>query len=129
MGHGEVDDGSSCSLRTVGGQHIDTEQWATPDEGALEGDRRVLYLARKQAVSLYLSGAPGRTIEQLTSLGAKQAYRLIRERCLEVHPDGRPCGWRELLPWFRIKPYRRRKKIRVDQFGSGAERAATPRRS
>jgi hypothetical protein len=59
MGHGEVDDGSSCSLRTVGGQHIDTEQWATPDEGALEGDRRVLYLARKQAVSLYLSGGPG----------------------------------------------------------------------
>ncbi|MFL9869740.1 hypothetical protein PQR67_36725 [Paraburkholderia fungorum] len=116
----DVDDGSNCSRRTVGGRSIDTAQWATPDEGALEGDRRVLYLARKQAVRLYLSGATADTIKKLTSLGSKQAYRLIRERCLETHPDGRPYGWRGLVPWFRVNPYRRRKKVHVDQFGSGA---------
>jgi hypothetical protein len=94
MVHGEIHDDANSFRRTVGGQLIDTSQWVTPDEGALEGQRRVLYLARKQAVSLYLSGAPGQTIKQLTSFGAKQAYRLIRERCREVHADGRPYGWR-----------------------------------
>ncbi|WP_350357453.1 hypothetical protein [Paraburkholderia fungorum] len=116
----DIDDNSPYTRRTVDGRTVDTSQWASPDEGALAGDRRILYLARKQAVSLYLSGAPADNIRRLTTLGAKQAYRLIRERCLETHPDGRPYGWRGLVPWLRIKPYRRSRKIHVDQFGSGA---------
>ncbi|WP_080487072.1 hypothetical protein [Burkholderia ubonensis] len=116
----DVDDSLRYSRRIVAGRSIDTSQWATPDEGALNDGRRALYLARKRAVSLYLAGAAPQTIRQLTSLGAKQAYRLIRERCLETHPDGQPYGWRGLVPWYRIRPYQRRTKIRVDQFGSGA---------
>ncbi|WP_237666137.1 hypothetical protein [Burkholderia sp. KCJ3K979] len=115
----DVDDNLRYSRRTVGGRSIDTSQWATPDEGALNDARRALYLARKRAVSLYLEGASAQTIRQLTSLGAKQAYRLIRERCLETHPDGQPFGWRGLVPWYRVKRYQRRTKIRVDRFGSG----------
>lgn len=120
MDLGDVDEGFSYSRRTVGGRSIDTSQWATPDEGALEGDRRIKYLARKRAVSLYLSGETHNTIKQLTSFSAKQAYRLIRERCLETHPDGQPYGWRGLVPWLRVQAYHRRKKVDVDQFGSGA---------
>ena len=120
MEAGDVDDSSHCSCRMIGRQTIDTLQWASPDEGALEGDRRALYFARKQAVALYLSGATADTIKRLTSLGAKHAYRLIRERCLETHQDGRPYGWRGLVPWARLKHYRRRQKVHVDQFGGGA---------
>ncbi|MFM0742258.1 hypothetical protein PQQ51_33995 [Paraburkholderia xenovorans] len=120
MTEGPVADNSTDSHRTVSGQRVDTSQWATPDEGAFEGPRRALYLARKQAVDLYLSGANDETIKQLTSIGAKQAYRLIRERCLETHPDGRPYGWRALVPYLRIRPYKRRTIIRVDRFGGGA---------
>ncbi|GLC93227.1 hypothetical protein Tamer19_26350 [Cupriavidus sp. TA19] len=116
----DADDSCHCSRRTIGRRAIDTSLWASPDEGALEGERRALYFARKQAVSLYLSGATADTIKRLTSLGAKQAYRLIRERCLETHPDGRPYGWRGLVPWTRIKHYRRHRKIHVSQFGGGA---------
>ncbi|MGF6372867.1 hypothetical protein OKW40_005683 [Paraburkholderia sp. RAU6.4a] len=120
MEAGDVDDSLYCSTRTMGRRTIDTSQWASPDEGALEGGRRALYFARKEAVSLYLSGATADTIKRLTSLGAKQAYRLIRERCLETHPDGRPYGWRGLVPWVRLKHYRRCRKIQLDQFGGGA---------
>ncbi|MDR6476200.1 hypothetical protein J2778_003700 [Paraburkholderia graminis] len=120
MNPGGVDDESTCSRRRIGGRTIDTSQWATPDEGALEGQRRVQYFSRKKAVSLYLAGATSDAIRHLTSLGAKQAYRLIRERCLETHPDGRPFGWRGLIPWSRVRPYQRSKKIHVDRFGSGA---------
>jgi hypothetical protein len=89
MEAGDVDDSLYCSTRTMGRRTIDTSQWASPDEGTLEGSRRALYFARKEAVSLYLSGATAGTIKQRTLLGAKQAYRLIREHCLETHPDGR----------------------------------------
>ncbi|WP_434666865.1 hypothetical protein P5W99_37705 [Paraburkholderia sp. A3BS-1L] len=73
MEAGDVDDSLYCSTRTMGRRTIDTSQWASPDEGALEGSRRALYFARKEAVSLYLSGATADTIKHLTSLGAKQA--------------------------------------------------------
>jgi hypothetical protein len=67
MVHGGIHDDADSFRRTVGGQFIDTSRWVTPDEGALEGQRRVLYLAGKQAVSLFLSGVPHQTIKQLTS--------------------------------------------------------------
>jgi len=115
-----VEDSGFISQRVVDGKNVDVSQWATPDEGALVGERRSLYFSRKQAVELFLAGAAKEVIEQSTSLGAKHAYRLIRERCLETHPDGRPYGWRGLVPYLRIKPYKRNKRIRVDQFGGGA---------
>lgn len=114
---GESSTQSLC--RVVGGIVVDTTQWATPDVGALQEEKRSQYFARKQAIDLYLSGVPPEVIKQSTDLSAKQAYRLIRERCLETHPDGRPYGWRGLLPYFRIQPYERHKKINLDQFGSG----------
>ncbi len=120
MEEGIDDNNSPWSRRMIDGRTVNTSQWATPDEGALTGDRRVLYLARKRAVSLYLSGASAESIRRLTSLGAKQVYRLIRERCLQPHPDGRPFGWRGLVPWLRVTPYRRSRKVHVDQFGRGA---------
>lgn len=53
-------------------------------------------------------------------MSAKQAYRLIRERCLQPHPDGRVYGWRGLVPHLRIKVYKRSRKVRVDGFGHAA---------
>ncbi|QCC03080.1 hypothetical protein E6A55_20905 [Cupriavidus necator H16] len=54
---GDIGHGNSCARRIVGGNTIDTSQWPTPDDGALEGNRRALSFARKLAVELYLSGA------------------------------------------------------------------------
>lgn len=116
----DVDDSPLFSRRLVGGRSINTAEWATPDEGALEAGRQAQYFARKKAVTLFLSGASSETIRRLTGLGAKQAYRLIRERCIETHAEGRPYGWRGLVPYLRMRPYKRTKKIRVDKFGSGA---------
>lgn len=120
MAEGSDVDIECFSRRIVGGKTVDASKWPTPDEGALEGDRRALYFARKQAVLLFLAGATSEIIERQTSIGARNVYRLIRERCLETHSDGRPYGWRGLLPYFRIQPYTRRTKIRVDSFGYGA---------
>jgi hypothetical protein len=108
------------SHRTIAGRCIDTAAWPTPDEGALSGQTLSLYLARKLAVRLYLAGESAETIKQQCSMSAKQAYRLIRERCLQPHSDGLVYGWRALVPHLRIKPYKRHRKVRVDSFGNGA---------
>lgn len=110
---------SHYSNRVIGGSSIDVSTWPTPDEGALSGDLRVLYFARKSAVTLFLQGFPAEHVKRITSLSAKQAYRLVRERCLEIHSDGQPYGWRGLIPYLRIHPYKRRTKIQIDRFGSG----------
>lgn len=117
---GEPGADSLISQRVINGSIVDASQWATPDVGAMQGDDRAQYFARRHAVLLYMAGESYKRIKELTSLSAKQAYRLIRERCLEIHPDGRPYGWRGLVRYYRIKPYKRTRIVRVDSFGYGA---------
>jgi hypothetical protein len=108
------------SRRVICGTSIDISEWATPDERALDENARSQYLSRKSAVKLYLLGASEQEIKSATSLSAKQAYRLIRERCLVPHSDGRPYGWRGLVPFLRIQNYKRRTKVLPNVFGGGA---------
>lgn len=49
----DVDDSPLFSRRLVGGRSINTAEWATPDEGALEAGRQAQYFARKKAVTLF----------------------------------------------------------------------------
>ncbi len=99
------------------------EFWPTPDEGALEGDIRKKYFNRKLGVKLYLDGWSKSYIFDKCGLGLKHIYRLITERCLLTHADGRIQGWRALIPYKHINPYIRHKKVTVDPFGCGASGA------
>ncbi|KAF0811558.1 hypothetical protein IGB42_03944 [Andreprevotia sp. IGB-42] len=108
------------SYRRVNGREVNLSQWPTPDEGAFVGKKRIQYFSRKKAILLYLSGASDSEIKEQTAIGAKQVYRLIRERCLETHPDGLVYGWRALVPFLRVHPFKRIQKIKVDAFGYGA---------
>jgi transposase InsO family protein len=107
-------------VRLIDGQEIDTSCWPSPDIGALSDSARAKYLARREAVILYLEGASEEKIRQRASIGLKQVYRLIRERCIHTHEDGLPYGWRALIAHARINPYRRQSKLRVDKWGHGA---------
>ncbi len=112
---------NSCYLpRIVGGTCIDISIWPYPDEGALTNDVLNKYVGRKKAVLLYLEGASNDQIKLETDLCAKQVYRLIRERCLQIHEDGQVYGWRGLIPYLHIRAYKRVKKIQVSEFGTGA---------
>lgn len=98
----------------------DLEKWPTPDEGALkEGDLKE-YLSRKQAIKAYLEGHSDRYIRESFSVSLVHIYRLITERCLAPHPDGLIYGWRALIPYIHINPYRRKKAVKVGKFGEGA---------
>lgn len=114
-----TDHHSEYSHRVVGGRSIDVSVWPTPDEGALAGEKRDAYFARKSAVLLFLQGESPEQIRSITGLGSKQAYRLVRERCLAVHDDGQPYGWRGLIPHQHIRAYKRHNTIHINQSGGG----------
>ncbi|SOY77670.1 conserved hypothetical protein [Cupriavidus taiwanensis] len=110
--------------RTAAAEESDVEinltTWPTVDEQALPEPQRANFLARVRAVRLYLSGADGKEIQAKAGISRGQVYRLITERCLAPHPDGRIFGWRGLLPHQRIRPYTRTAPLAVNPWGGGA---------
>jgi hypothetical protein len=107
----------------IGTPYADLALWPTPDEGALAGDGLSRYLERKEGVKLYLLGQSESAVKRASGLGVKQIYRLVTERCLAIHPDGQIYGWRGLIWNLRIRPYTRKKLVKVDAFGYGASGA------
>jgi hypothetical protein len=71
----------------VDGKELD--YWPSIDVAALTEDVRRDFLRRKNAVLLYIKGASYADIRAQCDIGANQIYRLITERCIAIHPDGR----------------------------------------
>lgn len=99
---------------------VDLAAWPSIDEFALSAERRALYRRRERAIRLYLNGATDRQIQAACSLGRVQTYRLLTERCLKTHPDGRVNGWRGLLPYTRVKSYERTAPLKLNAWSGGA---------
>jgi hypothetical protein len=99
---------------------VDLTNWPKVDELALSVERRELYRRRERAVRLYLDGATDVQIKAACSMGRGQAYRLLSERCLKSHPDGRIYGWRGLLPYARVKIYERTAPLALNAWSGGA---------
>jgi hypothetical protein len=107
-------DGDAVSPSEIG-----VASWPEVDVPALSVDRRALYGRRAQAVRLYLEGATDTMIRSACGMGRGQAYRLLTERCLAQHPDGRVWGWRGLLPHTRTKTYNRTAPLKPNVWGGG----------
>lgn len=56
---------------------------------------------RRTAIELYATGATLSEIEVRTGLYRRQLYRLIA-RCQVPHEDGRPFGWRAVVPYVSV---------------------------
>lgn len=95
------------------------DSWPHPDVGTLCSRDLERFLKRKEAVVLYLQGAASAALYKATGIHASFLYRMIRERCMHPHPDGRIYGWRALVPSVHIVKYQRRIKVRADANGRG----------
>jgi transposase InsO family protein len=95
------------------------EKWPSPDLGALAQKDLERFLKRKEALTLYLQGAAHDAIYASTAIQARFLNRMIRERCMHIHPDGRIYGWRALIPNVRIAKYQRHNKVNANLQGSG----------
>jgi putative transposase len=80
--------------------------WPQVDERALEPAERALYTARSKAIALYAAGESFQSITQHTGVQPMTVYRCLA-RASALHHDGRPWGYRALLPYRRVAPYER----------------------
>lgn len=99
-------------------REVDPSSWPTFDAAALTEPQRKAFLARRQAVELYVANTALSAIEASTSVTRCQLCRLL-EHCLALHQDGRLFGWRALVPYARVADYRRIAKLQIKRDGSG----------
>lgn len=81
------------------------EVWPHPELGTLAQTDRERLLRRKEAVTLYLQGNAQAEIYAATGVQARFLNRLIHERCMHVHPDGRIYSWKGLVPKVHVAKY------------------------
>jgi putative transposase len=87
-------------------QQLDADGWPSVDYNTLTGSVRKTFQRRQRAVELYLKGESVRDIVRQTQVECRQLYRLLR-RCVAIHRDGRPFGFRALVPHQRVRDYTR----------------------
>lgn len=95
---------------------LDLSGWPAFDAGALPKPQRDAFLRRRTAIELYACGETVSTIEARTGLHRRQLYRLL-DRCQAPHDDGRPFGWRAVVPYAHVSNYERT---------AGTSRSAVP---
>ena len=101
------------------GPPVDLSQWPEFDPGALPTQQRKTFVARRQAVELYVVNTAVSAIEAQTGIDRRQLYRLLAYGCA-AHSDGRVFGWRALVPYTRVAKYQRTVKVRPRRDGAGA---------
>ncbi len=93
-------------------QKIDVDTWPTVASAELDEAERCDFEARRQAAVRFATGESVAMIERATGVDRRQLYRCI-ERAMLPHPDGRPFGFRALVPYMRIAEYVRIHQVRV----------------
>ncbi|MBW8832159.1 MAG: integrase, partial [Burkholderiales bacterium] len=96
----------------------DTTTWPEFDAGALTAKQRKSFVARRRALELFAANASLAEIEAQTGVDRRQIYRAL-ESAVTVHSDGRPYGWRALVPHTRVGSYHRAAKVRRHAVGLG----------
>ena len=99
---------------------LEPSSWPDIDPGALNPTALRHYLRRQQAVRLYLSGASDSELRSTCGLAKHSIVAILRQRCLQPHPDGGIYGWRGLVRYSRQKPFFRQSPVKVDVHGLGA---------
>jgi hypothetical protein len=93
--------------------------WPTVDAGSIPKEFREQFLRRRNAVRLYVEGVRGQEIKAKTGLTIQEVSKLINNRCLIVHGDGRIYGYRGLIPHLRTKNYQRSLRVSIAVPASG----------
>ena len=96
----------------------DTSAWPEFDPGALTAAQRKTFGSRRRAVELFVADTSLAEIEAQTGVNRRQVYRSL-EGAAVLHADGRPHGWRALVPHTRVEGYHRVTKVRRHAVGLG----------
>jgi putative transposase len=96
----------------------DTSAWPEFDPGALTASQRKSFGSRRRAIEMFVADTSLAEIEARTGVNRRQVYRSL-ESAAVLHADGRPYGWRALVPHTRVDDYHRQAKVRRHAVGLG----------
>jgi hypothetical protein len=96
----------------------DTSTWPEFDPGTLTATQCKAFDARRRAIGMFVIDTSLTEIEAQTGINRRQVYRSL-ESAAALHADGRPYGWRALVPHTRVGAYRRMAKVRRHPVGLG----------
>ena len=86
---------------------IDKSNWATVlVENINDNDVKELYLRRKKAIDMYFDGVKISKIVEETGFHRNTILRFAK-RCITIDENGLPFGYKALIPYKRIKKYKR----------------------
>ncbi|MFN4361252.1 MAG: hypothetical protein ACK4F4_11085 [Hylemonella sp.] len=96
------------------------ELWPTVDIELLEEGQLQRFHTYKAAVEAICHGEKNSHVARRYAI-SRSNLTYILSRCVESHPDGRPWGYRALIPGARHVPYTRRKiaSVTADSDGYG----------
>ena len=78
--------------------------WPHLDLRALPPALQARVSARQVAIQSYAQGIPVRQIQAQTGVSSASLYRCL-SKAQQLHADGRPWGYRALLPHIRVGEY------------------------
>lgn len=96
----------------------DTSAWPEFDPGALTASQRKSFGSRRRAIEMFVADTSLAEIEARTGVNRRQVYRSLESAAVQ-HADGRPYGWRALVPHTRVDDYHRQAKVRRHPVGLG----------
>ncbi len=95
-------------------KYQDINYWPYPaiDNGRFSDAQLSTFNMKAQAVSMYFRDVPLADIKSSTGIENAYVVRLVK-KCLQVDDDGNIYGFCALLPYFRVKKYRRQSTTNI----------------
>lgn len=87
---------------------VSIENWIEVEDRVLSNTDAKRFRQRKEAILLYVRGFRLKQIHEIKQISAKDLYRFL-DRCEAPHSDGRPNGWRGIIPDERVVKSRHEK--------------------
>lgn len=102
----------SFDRQSIPNELKDLTTWPTVDELALSDTDKAIYRRKEQAIRQFLL-EPDVSVQEICRMNGVVPATLYRtfERCTTKHPDGRIYGFRALIRYARIEPYKRIKAV------------------
>ncbi|BDB29763.1 Mu transposase C-terminal domain-containing protein (plasmid) [Cupriavidus sp. P-10] len=111
------------SSRRIDPNTIRLSDWPQLDERVLTSEARTTFGQRRDAIEAYASGSSLAQVYETWGIHRSTLRRLVR-RAMSAHPDGRPWGYRALVPHVHVQPYERSKAPHAIAHGKAGNAGA-----
>lgn len=103
-------------------EYLDLALWPRVDSTLLNDSKQIVFTKRVKAISLFFENFT-LSVRQIAEATGVDRSSLIQfaANCLRLHEDGRIYGFRALIPYYHLSPYKRSKSTAQNQDGTAGD--------